>query len=122
MSVVRKGHSESFNKDIVDSFQEALNSQSSSNSISVGQSSRRSTIDTSTSGYDVLKRGGIDDEGDDNAGNDGGNVRQQQQSQYPRAYSLKKTISRTVHKIKTVTLEDLVQVQELLGSCIKEEN
>ncbi|RVW67646.1 hypothetical protein CK203_063076 [Vitis vinifera] len=54
-------HSESFNKDIDDSLQAALNSHQEIDSTSVGHSSRPSAAGTSASGYDG-SRGGTDDE------------------------------------------------------------
>ncbi|RVW60722.1 hypothetical protein CK203_053074 [Vitis vinifera] len=69
-----KVHSESFSKDTDDSFETALNSHYSIDSISVGQISRPSVIGTSAFGYDGT---------DDGCDNVGGDVGQQQQSQYP---------------------------------------
>ncbi|KAL6338646.1 hypothetical protein AAG906_021463 [Vitis piasezkii] len=71
-------HSESFSKDTDDSFEATLNSHPSVDSTSVRQSSRPSVASTSASSYDG-SRGGTDDGGD----NAGGDVGQQQQSQYP---------------------------------------
>ena len=51
-------YSESFNKDIGDSFQEALNSQPSINSTSIRQSSRPNTTGTSTSNFGAFRGGG----------------------------------------------------------------
>ena len=51
-------YSESFNKDIGDSFQEALNSQPSIDSTSIRQSSRPNTTGTSTSNFDAFRGGG----------------------------------------------------------------
>ena len=62
-------HNESFSKDTEDSFQKALNSQHLINFIGSRQGSK-SVADTSASSYDAL-RGGTNDRGDDNAGNDG---------------------------------------------------
>ena len=63
------------------SFEAALNSQPSINCTSIGQSSRHRVTSTSTSSYDGSRDRTID--GGDNAGNDGRDVEQQQQSQYP---------------------------------------
>ena len=73
-----KLHSESFSKDTDDSFETTLNSHHSIDSISVGQSSRPSVIGTSAFGYDDSRYGT-----DDGCDNVGGDVGQQQQSQYP---------------------------------------
>ena len=74
-------HSERFNKDNENSFEVALNSQPSINCTSIGQSSRHRVTSTSASSYDGSRDKTIN--GGDNAGNDGRDVEQQQQSQYP---------------------------------------
>ena len=63
------------------SFEAALNSQPSINWTSIGQSSRHRVTSTSASSYDGSRDKTIN--GGDNAGNDGRDVEQQQQSQYP---------------------------------------
>ena len=74
---------------------------------SVRQSSRPSAIGTSSS-YNAV-RGGTNNRGDDNAGNDrGDDGQQQQQSQYHWAYSLVKMIPHTTHIMKMMTLEESV--------------
>ena len=71
-------HSESFSKNIDDSFQAALNSYQEFDSTSVGHSSRPSAAGTFASGYDG-SRSGTDDGGD----NAGGDIWECQQNQYP---------------------------------------
>ena len=71
-------HSESFSKDTDNSFEAALNSHMLVDSTSVGQSSRPNAIGTSVFGYNGSKVGTND--GGDNAR---GDVKQQQQSQFP---------------------------------------
>ncbi|KAL6332423.1 hypothetical protein AAG906_005001 [Vitis piasezkii] len=71
-------HSESFSKDVADSFQMALNSHQEVDSTSIGQSSRPSAAGTSAFGYDG-SRGGTDDGSD----HTGGDIGEHQQSQYP---------------------------------------
>ena len=70
-------HFESFSKDTDDSFHAALHSHQEIDSTSVGHSSRPSTTDTSTSGYDG-SRDGTNDEGD-NVGED---IYERQHSQF----------------------------------------
>ena len=71
-------YSESFSKDVEDSFQGALNSHKEVDFTSIGQSSRPNAAGTSASGYNG-SRGGTND-GSDHAG---GDIGEHQQSQYP---------------------------------------
>ncbi|RVW89975.1 hypothetical protein CK203_036507 [Vitis vinifera] len=78
MCCSKEVHSESFSKDIDDSFQTTLNSHQEIDSTSAGHSSRPSAAGTFTSGYDG-SRGGTDDGGD----NGGGDIDERRHSQYP---------------------------------------
>ena len=71
-------HSESFSKDTDDSFEVPLNSHPLVDSTSVGQSGRPNATSTSVFGYNGSK-GGTNNGGD----NARGDVKQQQQSQFP---------------------------------------
>ena len=73
-------HSESFSQDMRDSFRPTLTSRPSFDS-SVEHSSRPSFAGTSTTGYDGLRGEGTNDGSD--TGNDGGDIVDLQQSQYP---------------------------------------
>ena len=73
-------HSESFNQGMRDSFQPAVSSQPFFDS-SVEHRSRSSIAGTSTTGYDGLRGEGTNDGSD--TGNDGGDIADPQQSQYP---------------------------------------
>ena len=73
-------HSESFSQDTRDSFQPAVTSRPSFDS-SVEHSSRPSFAGTSTTGYDGSRGEGTNDGSD--TGNDGGDIADSQQSQYP---------------------------------------
>ena len=73
-------HSESFSQDMRDSFQPAITSRPSFDS-SVEHSSRPSFAGTSTTGYDGSRGEGTNDGSD--TGNDGGDIADPQQSQYP---------------------------------------
>ena len=73
-------HSESFSQDTRDSYQPTVTSQPSFDS-SVEHSSRPSIVGTSTTGYDGLRGEGTNDGSD--TGNDGGDIADPQQSQYP---------------------------------------
>ena len=75
-----KVHSESFSQDTRDSFQPAVTSQPSFDS-SVEHSSRPSFAGTSTIGYDGSRGEGTNDGSDTR--NDGGDIADPQQSQYP---------------------------------------
>ena len=71
-----KVHSESFSQETRDSFQPVVTSRPSFDS-SVDHSSRLSFANTSTKGYDGLRREGTND------GNDGGDNADRQQGEYP---------------------------------------
>ena len=73
-------HSDSFSQDTRDSFQPAVTSRPSFDS-SVEHSSRPSFAGTSTIGYDGSRGEGTNDGSD--TGNDGGDIADPQQSQYP---------------------------------------
>ncbi|RVW41808.1 hypothetical protein CK203_116928 [Vitis vinifera] len=83
-------HTDSFSQDTRDSFQQgisqpAVTSQPSFDSTSVEHSSRPSATGTSASGYDGSRGEGTNDDSD--PGNDEGDVRQQQQSGQPLAFT-----------------------------------
>ncbi|RVW68798.1 hypothetical protein CK203_062228 [Vitis vinifera] len=80
--------------------------------MSVEHSSRPSVTGTFASGYDGSRGEGTNDGSD--PGNDEGDVRQQQQSGQPLAFTVK-MISHIVFKMKTTTLEELVQVLGAIG-------
>ena len=73
-------HSDSFSQDTRDSFQPAVTSRPSFDS-SVEHSSRPSFAGTLTTGYDGSRGEGTNDGSD--TGNDGGDIADPQQSQYP---------------------------------------
>ena len=83
-------HTDSFSQDTRDSFQQgisqpAVTSRPSFDSTSVEHSSRPSATGTSASGYDGSRGEGTNDGSD--PGNDEGDVRQQQQSGQPLAFT-----------------------------------
>ena len=79
-SLSEEVHSESFSQDTRDSFQPVVTSRPSFDS-SVEHSSRPSFSSTSTTSYDVSRGEGTND--GSNTGNDGGDIADPQQSQYP---------------------------------------
>ena len=97
-------HSESFSKDTDDSLHATLHSHQEIDSTSAGHSSKPSAAGTSASGYDG-SRGGTDDRVDNGEeilmNVDIVNIQ--------LANLLVKMILHTAHKMKTMTLEELVQ-------------
>ena len=87
--------------------------------MSVEHSSRPSAIGTSAFGYDGSRGEGTNNGSD--LGNDKGDVRQQQQSGQPLAFTCEDDFTHCI-KMKTTALEEPVQVLEPLESHIKEDN
>ncbi|RVW39857.1 hypothetical protein CK203_083158 [Vitis vinifera] len=117
-------HTDSFNQDTRDSFQQGISqptvtSRPSFDSTSVEHSSRPSATGTSASGYDGSRGEGTNDGSD--PGNDEGDVRQQQQSGQPLAFTCEDDFTHCTQD-ETTALEESVQVLEPLESHIEEDN